>query len=120
MSPNYPFIVAFAAGIALRWLLHDDPTKMGLYIAENSLVVLSPVGFIAANYVLLGRMARWLKCNSYMLIRPERVTLFFVASDVITFFVQVCFGRHWSCYGWLLILILCASLGCRRRHIRRW
>lgn len=25
-----------------------------------------------------------------MLIRPERITIFFVASDVITFFVQVC------------------------------
>lgn len=94
MLPNYPCIVAFAAGIALRLLLHNDPTRMGIYIAENSLVVLSPVGFIAANYVLLGRMARWLKCNSYMLVRPERVTLFFVTSDVVTFFVQVCFERH--------------------------
>ncbi|KAK7681661.1 hypothetical protein QCA50_015395 [Cerrena zonata] len=82
----------FAAGIALRLLLHNDPTRMGIYIAENSLVVLSPVGFIAANYVLLGRMARWLKCNSYMLVRPERVTLFFVTSDVVTFFVQASGG----------------------------
>ncbi|KAK7681659.1 hypothetical protein QCA50_015393 [Cerrena zonata] len=82
----------FTAGIALRIPLHDDPTKLGLYVAENSLIVLSPVGFIAANYVLLGRLSRWLKCNNYMLIRPERITIFFVASDVITFFVQAAGG----------------------------
>lgn len=95
-------LLAFAAGIGLRWPLAEDPTQKMLYIAQNTLIVLSPCGFIAANYVLLGRMARWLKCNSYMLIRPERVTLFFVGSDVVTFLVQVCV--YYPTYtAWILI-----------------
>ena len=81
--------LAFIVGLGMRLPLHDDPTQKGLYIVENTLVVLSPVGFIAANYVLLGRLARWLKCDSHMLVRPARITLIFVLSDVFTFLIQV-------------------------------
>ena len=69
--------------------MHMHPESSGIYIVEYLFVTLSPCGFIAAEYVLLGRIARWLKANSHMLIPPQKITLVFVMSDVTTFLIQV-------------------------------
>ncbi|KAJ3485770.1 hypothetical protein NLI96_g4730 [Meripilus lineatus] len=82
----------FATGIALRFGLHANPESKGLYIIENLLVVLSPCGFIAADYVLLGRLATFLESGQYLLISPRRITLVFVLSDVFTFLMQATGG----------------------------
>ena len=79
-------------GLGLRWGLHSNPESKGIYIAEYLFVVLSPCGFIAANYVLLGRLSRWIRCDKHLLIKPQKITLVFVLSDVVTFLVQATGG----------------------------
>lgn len=81
---------AYTAGIALRFGLHKHPESNGIYIAEYLFVTLSPCGFIAAEYVLLGRLSRWLGASAHVLIPPQKITRVFVLSDVTTFLIQVC------------------------------
>ncbi|KAI0785862.1 RTA1-like protein [Abortiporus biennis] len=78
----------FAIGFAARFALHSNPFSKGTYIIENLLVLLSPCGFIAANYMLLGRLATLLQCSQYLLVPARRITLVFVLSDVFTFLMQ--------------------------------
>ncbi|KAI5124587.1 hypothetical protein M0805_003106 [Coniferiporia weirii] len=85
-------IFTYAAGIACRFGLHTNPQSKGIYIAEYLLVVLSPCAFIAAEYVLLGRLARHLKMDRYLLVSPRRVMPAFVGSDVTTFLIQAVGG----------------------------
>ncbi|TCD68518.1 hypothetical protein EIP91_010574 [Steccherinum ochraceum] len=82
----------FAIGLALRFGLHAQPESKGIYIAEYLFVVLSPCGFIAANYVLLGRISRWVRGDDHLWISPRRITLVFVMSDVVTFLIQAAGG----------------------------
>lgn len=83
--------LVFCLGFALRFGVHSDLHGRGIYIAEYLLIILAPCGFIAADYVFLGRLCRVLNCDKHLLIRPQRIILFFVASDVATFLVQVSF-----------------------------
>ncbi|KAH8091067.1 RTA1-like protein [Cristinia sonorae] len=82
----------FAVGLGLRFGLHAQPESKGIYIAEYLFVVLSPCGFIAANYVLLGRLSGWMKGDAHLWINPRRITLVFVLSDVVTFLIQAAGG----------------------------
>ncbi|KAI0304105.1 hypothetical protein BC826DRAFT_212678 [Russula brevipes] len=79
-----------AIGIGCRLGLHVKPESRGIYITEYSLVTLSPCAFIAADYVLLGRLARYLGSGSekHILVAPNRITITFIISDVITFLIQ--------------------------------
>ncbi|KAI0342093.1 RTA1-domain-containing protein [Trametopsis cervina] len=78
----------YGIGIATRYGLHYLPDNIILYSASTLFTTLSPCGFIAAEYVILGRLVQWLKAEKHLLIRPSRVTAVFVCSDVITFLVQ--------------------------------
>ncbi|THH05458.1 hypothetical protein EW145_g4786 [Phellinidium pouzarii] len=82
-------IFTYAIGLATRFGLHSMPDSEGLYIAEYLLV---PCAFIAAEYVLLGRLARHLSMDEYLLVSPRRVMPAFVASDVTTFLIQAVGG----------------------------
>ncbi|KZS97966.1 RTA1-like protein [Sistotremastrum niveocremeum HHB9708] len=82
----------FTLGFAFRFALHSNPDSRGIYIGEDLLIVLSPCAFIAAEYVLLGRMAGHLGQGKYLPISPRRITLFFVLSDVSTFLIQAAGG----------------------------
>ncbi|EPQ59429.1 RTA1-domain-containing protein [Gloeophyllum trabeum ATCC 11539] len=82
----------WAMGFGCRFGLHSHPESRGIYIAEYLLIVLSPCAFIAADYVLLGRLARYLKCEQHLLIPPNRITIFFVCSDIVTFLIQAAGG----------------------------
>ncbi|TFK55933.1 RTA1-like protein [Heliocybe sulcata] len=82
----------WAMGFGCRFGLHYHPESKGIYIAEYLLIVLSPCAFIAADYVLLGRLARYLKCEQHLLVPPSRITIFFVCSDVVTFLIQAAGG----------------------------
>lgn len=55
-------------------------------------LVLQPCAFIAADYVLLGRIARALGCGQYLAISPRRITTVFVTSDITTFLIQAAGG----------------------------
>ncbi|TFK35274.1 RTA1 like protein-domain-containing protein [Crucibulum laeve] len=78
----------FALGFALRFGLHSNPTSLTLYIVETLFILLSPCGFIAADYMLLGRLALHAQAEKFLLIRPRRITIIFVISDITTFFIQ--------------------------------
>ncbi|KZV87505.1 RTA1 like protein [Exidia glandulosa HHB12029] len=82
----------FCFGLATRFAFAKHPESKGIYIAEYLLVVLSPCAFIAGTYVVLGRLARYLRADQYLLIRPSRVTLTFVLSDIVTFVIQAIGG----------------------------
>lgn len=55
-------------------------------------VVLSPCAFIAANYMLLGRLARQLEKGHFLLVSPQRLTKVFLTSDITTFLIQAAGG----------------------------
>ncbi|KAF8897589.1 RTA1 like protein-domain-containing protein [Infundibulicybe gibba] len=78
----------FALGLGVRFGLALHPESKGLYIVEYLFVVLSPCAFIAADYVLLGRLARHLNCDQYLLVSPRRITIVFISSDITTFLIQ--------------------------------
>ncbi|EJD41442.1 RTA1-domain-containing protein [Auricularia subglabra TFB-10046 SS5] len=82
----------FAIGLAARFPFARDPHSKNIFIVEYLLVVLSPCAFIAGTYVVLGRIARYLRCDKYLLIRPTRVTLVFVTADILTFLIQALGG----------------------------
>lgn len=85
----HSFILAYAAGFGLRFILRNNLDSIMLYATYNFLVTLSPCGFIAGAYVLLGRLARSVDGDRHVLIPPQKIAKIFVASDVITFLVQV-------------------------------
>ncbi|KAG1768151.1 RTA1 like protein-domain-containing protein [Suillus occidentalis] len=78
----------YVIGFGFRFTLHYNPDSLGIYIAEYLMIVLSPCFFIAANYVLLGRLAREIDCVHQVLLPVRRLTLIFVLSDVTTFVIQ--------------------------------
>ncbi|KAI0063778.1 RTA1-like protein [Artomyces pyxidatus] len=84
--------ITFGLGIACRYRLHTDPESKNIYIAEYLLVVLSPCAFIAADYILLGRLATYLRGGDHLFVRPSRIRLLFLASDVSTFLIQALGG----------------------------
>ncbi|KAI0268259.1 RTA1 like protein-domain-containing protein [Gloeopeniophorella convolvens] len=82
----------FALGIGCRFGLHVQPESQGIYIVEYLFIILSPCAFIAANYVLLGRLARFLNSGNHLLVSPNRITITFLISDIITFLIQATGG----------------------------
>ncbi|KDR83684.1 hypothetical protein GALMADRAFT_219515 [Galerina marginata CBS 339.88] len=82
----------FALGLSVRFGLHTHPQSKGLYIVEYLFVVLSPCAFIAADYVLLGRLAKHLKADKHLLVTSRRITIVFVSSDITTFLIQAIGG----------------------------
>ncbi|KAI0347274.1 RTA1-domain-containing protein [Trametopsis cervina] len=84
--------LCYATGIASRYALHSNPDSSNTFIFEYLFITLAPCGFIAAEYMLLGRLVAWLKADKYLLIRPSRVTKVFVISDVVTFLIQALGG----------------------------
>ncbi|KAG2107899.1 RTA1 like protein-domain-containing protein [Suillus discolor] len=78
----------YVIGFGFRFALHYNPDSLVIYIVEYLLIVLSPCFFIAANYVLLGRLARDIGCTYQVLLPVRRLTLIFILSDVTTFVIQ--------------------------------
>ncbi|CAK5275395.1 unnamed protein product [Mycena citricolor] len=79
----------FAIGFGTRFGLHSNPEGKGLYIVEYLFIVLSPCAFIASEYVLLGRLARYLECDRHLMVPARRITKIFVSSDITTFLIQI-------------------------------
>ncbi|KAI0768626.1 RTA1-domain-containing protein [Trametes elegans] len=78
----------WSVGFGTRFGLHTQPDSQGIYIAYYLFIVLSPCAFIASEYMLLGRLALYLKSDKHLLIPPQRITIVFVVSDVTTFLIQ--------------------------------
>ncbi|KAG9006490.1 hypothetical protein FRB94_014354 [Tulasnella sp. JGI-2019a] len=84
--------LCYCAGLALRYPFHSHPYGLGLFIIMNMFTILSPCAFIAAIYMLLGRLARELGMGKYLLVKPNKLTKYFVISDCTTFFIQASGG----------------------------
>ncbi|KAI9574463.1 RTA1-domain-containing protein [Boletus coccyginus] len=86
----------YATGFGCRFGLRYHPDSEGMYIAEYMFIVLSacpsPCAFIAANYILLGRVARHISCPTHVLLPVQKLTLVFVSSDITTFLIQAIGG----------------------------
>lgn len=63
-----------------------------LFQLSSRFVVLSPCGFIAGNYILLGRLSRHLDLGHYLIVPPAQITKIFVTSDITTFWIQAAGG----------------------------
>ncbi|KAG6917911.1 hypothetical protein DXG01_000520 [Tephrocybe rancida] len=77
----------------------NDPYNPLRYITSNVLTAIAfgafpntPCAFIAADYVLLGQLARHLGASNYLAIPARRITRVFVASDITTFLIQAAGG----------------------------
>lgn len=62
---------------------------LGLFITMQFFLICSPALFLAFNYMVYGRFIRQRVGAKYCLIRPERITKFFILSDITTFGIQV-------------------------------
>ncbi|KAH7920173.1 RTA1-domain-containing protein [Leucogyrophana mollusca] len=82
----------YAAGFGCRFGLHYHPDSESIYIAEYLFIVLSPCAFIAANYVLLGRLSSYIGCTDHVMLPARRLTIIFVSSDITTFLIQAAGG----------------------------
>jgi hypothetical protein len=82
----------FALGLSFRFGLHVHPESSGIYIVEYLFVVLSPCAFIAADYILLGRLAKHLNADKHLLVTSRRITIVFITSDITTFLIQASGG----------------------------
>ena len=50
---------------------------------------MQPCLFIAAEYVLLGKLVQYLRGEKYLLIPSRRIMVIFLSSDIGTFLMQV-------------------------------
>ncbi|WWC86355.1 uncharacterized protein L201_001228 [Kwoniella dendrophila CBS 6074] len=77
------------AGLILRVVFRSNPHGLSLYIVCNLFVVLSPCFFLAGDYILLGRLVRFLDKDE--LLKPLKanwISWTFILSDVFTFLIQ--------------------------------
>ncbi|KZV97419.1 RTA1-domain-containing protein [Exidia glandulosa HHB12029] len=78
----------FTEGFAMRLVLARSPESRNAFIVQSTLTVLTPCAFIAVDYMLLGRIARFLGTEKHMIVMPSRITKIFIFSDVATFMIQ--------------------------------
>ena len=75
----------------MRFVVSEHPYSKVSFILEELFIVVSPAAFLAYNYIVYGRVMRGSvgEKAGFSLLRPSRVSTIFVASDVITFLMQV-------------------------------
>lgn len=86
------YVLGYAIGYIFRVVLAKKQTSKAIFIVEEIFVIVSPAAFLAFNYVVYGRMIRTAvgQRKGFTLVRPSWVSVIFVASDIITFLMQVC------------------------------
>ncbi|KAF2159537.1 hypothetical protein M409DRAFT_30012 [Zasmidium cellare ATCC 36951] len=78
------------AGFAVRAAAHDRTTDVGLFAAQQSLIVLAPLWIAGGIYLICGRiMAAVSKKRRIFGIPVRRIALIFVTCDIVTLLVQV-------------------------------
>ncbi|GAA5920028.1 hypothetical protein JCM6882_001710 [Rhodosporidiobolus microsporus] len=80
--------------IILRFAYRQDLSGKGIYIVQYLFVILTPCGFLASNYVLLGRLAQAMghEAVQCLFIPAHHVATIFVWSDIITLCLQAAGG----------------------------
>ncbi|KLO17824.1 RTA1 like protein [Schizopora paradoxa] len=81
---------AYMIGFALRPVVKNNPTSIGLFIVMQIFLVTSPAAFLAFNYIIYGRFVRHRVGDGYTpkFIPPRRLALIFLISDYSTFSLQ--------------------------------
>ncbi|WWD22564.1 hypothetical protein CI109_107057 [Kwoniella shandongensis] len=77
-----------AIGFGLRIPITNAPGSIGLYIAMDLLIVLSPCAFLANAYLILPRIASYIDEERQMRIPSRKLAKYFLWSDFITFNLQ--------------------------------
>ncbi|KAI5122985.1 hypothetical protein M0805_006863 [Coniferiporia weirii] len=82
--------LALSGGFGLRFAVVLNQFSLGLFIASDLLIIISPATFLAFNYIVYGRLIQTFSTGQtrHSLIRPRIVARIFVLSDVMTFLVQ--------------------------------
>ncbi|KAF5318767.1 hypothetical protein D9619_010878 [Psilocybe cf. subviscida] len=88
MLPMTIGIYTFAAGLATRFALHSNPRSTSIYIVQNLLVVLSPCAFIAADYILLGKLGTYLDTDKHLIVSSGKIAKVYIWADITTFLIQ--------------------------------
>ncbi|KAI2604736.1 RTA1 like protein [Hypoxylon fragiforme] len=86
-----PFIIGGimeVIGYCARAVAYSHTGQLPVYIVQNLMILLPPLLFAASIYMVLGRIIRAVRGESYSLIRVGILTKVFVAGDVISFWVQ--------------------------------
>ncbi|OLL26217.1 Protein RTM1 [Neolecta irregularis DAH-3] len=81
-------ILGETVGYLSRILGSGNPYSYSGWVSQYALVVLCPIAFAAGNYVIFGRLLRMIG-KQYSFFPAEKVTIAFVASDIICFLIQV-------------------------------
>ncbi|KAJ5106232.1 hypothetical protein N7456_002907 [Penicillium angulare] len=75
-------------GYAARVGASNNTGKLMPYIIQSIFVLLAPILFAAAVYMVLARIIRAANGEEYSPIRIQLITKIFVSCDIVTFFIQ--------------------------------
>ncbi|WVQ82728.1 hypothetical protein IAT38_004860 [Cryptococcus sp. DSM 104549] len=76
-------------GFILRLVFRSHPQSLNLYIVCNLFVILPPCAYLAADYILFGRLVAFLGASEHCRpLSPRVISWVFICSDVFTFLIQ--------------------------------
>ncbi|KAG2126544.1 RTA1 like protein-domain-containing protein, partial [Suillus clintonianus] len=75
-------------GLFMRIPMAMYPNSSLIFMAQEFYTLLTPAAFFAFNYILYGRFIVNCVDKRYSWIKPERVTRYFVISDITAFLIQ--------------------------------
>nr|XP_018266536.1 uncharacterized protein I303_00511 [Kwoniella dejecticola CBS 10117]OBR88694.1 hypothetical protein I303_00511 [Kwoniella dejecticola CBS 10117] len=130
-----------AMGFGVRIKMTSQPDSLGVYVGTTLLTLLSPCAFLANDYIILPRLARWLDAEEQLFMPASRVVKTFVWSDVVTFLLQAAGGGMSAmqsegsqkaglyialvglviqCVSFMLFISLASIWGYRVRRTSKW
>ncbi|KAJ4298051.1 hypothetical protein N0V90_005950 [Kalmusia sp. IMI 367209] len=78
----------FCIVFALGGLSREKTDKLMPYVIQNIFILVAPALFAASVYMVLGRLIRSLRAESYSVVSVRWLTKIFVCGDIISFVVQ--------------------------------
>ncbi|TKX24767.1 hypothetical protein C1H76_2942 [Elsinoe australis] len=81
-------VILECIGYIFRIISHDRTSVLLPFIIQSIFLLVAPALYAASIYMVLGRLIRLLRAESYSLIAPRWMTKIFVAGDVFSFLVQ--------------------------------
>ncbi|KAJ1562762.1 hypothetical protein HK405_008203 [Cladochytrium tenue] len=87
VAPAIIGAVIEVAGYAMRSKAIDEPFNSGFYVAQAVLLILGPVFVAATQYIVIEKIMDFVD-PALSPVRPSLIAKIFVASDVVSLFVQ--------------------------------
>jgi hypothetical protein len=85
---NDVYLIVEIIGYAARVAAHGKTGELIPYVIQSVFLLLAPILFAAAVYMVLARIIRSVDAEQYSPIRINWVTKIFVGCDVLTFLIQ--------------------------------